>query len=297
MSSERKGGSAVHPNFVQVEIRCGCGERSSGSGWMEPRSAKAASRLLPLSGKVNCISHAWATCGLPRFRGMTHESAGSLVFEPEHPHGACVLLQRTAGAPTGTTAAPSGGPRAGAQGLQIPDVAGTLEVEADLRARQVVVSTRIEAPREGRSKGRMSWLLRQLQSSPDSLKLEARIARSSTSLAAWLSQARDTPEVLYPDHAKEIRQFVISLSRNMGLKGKVGRGSFIDSVITTTKDFYGDVLQNLRAWKAPPPKLKKPAEEAVPEPEEEVPPAIRTEVDQAQEEMLSELGKGTESDG
>ncbi len=39
----------------------------------------------------------------------------------------------------------------------------------------------------------------------------------------------------------------------------------MDSVIVAAEDFYREVLQNLRAWKASPPKLKKvPEGEEVP---------------------------------
>lgn len=141
--------------------------------------------------------------------------------------------------------------------LQVPD-AGTMRIVADLRSRQVSVSTVIDAPKEGRSKGRVSWLLRQLQNAPESLKVEARLARSQSTLAASLAEARTAPETLHPDAQKEIRQFELTLTRNMGLKRDAGKGSFIESVIATTKDFYGDVLQNLRPWKAAPPKLQKP---------------------------------------
>jgi hypothetical protein len=48
----------------------------------------------------------------------------------------------------------------------------------------------------------------------------------------------------------------------MGVKRDNGRGSFVDSVITAGENFYRQVLQNLRAWKASPPKLKGRAEEA-----------------------------------
>jgi hypothetical protein len=144
--------------------------------------------------------------------------------------------------------------------LQVPNVAGPLTLEADLRARQVTVSTRIDAPAEGRSKGRVSWLLRQLQNAPENLTVEARVARSSSSLASSLGLARQTPEALYPEGGKDIRQFVLSLSLNMGLKRDSGRGSFVESVVGATESFYAEVLQNLRAWKAAPPKLKKAPE-------------------------------------
>lgn len=169
--------------------------------------------------------------------------------------------------------------------LQVPD-AGTMRIVADLRSRQVSVSTELDAPKEGRSKSRVSWLLRQLQNAPENLKVEAKVARSQATLAAALTEARSTPDTLYPDPAKEIRQFVLTLTRNMGLKRDAGKGSFIDSVITTTKDFYGDVLQNLRPWKASPPKLLK---QPPPEPEaKDLPAQIEEAIETAHAEQASQ---------
>lgn len=144
--------------------------------------------------------------------------------------------------------------------LQIPNVAGPLTVVADLRSRQIVVSTSIDAPREGTSRGRVSWLLRQLSTAPDGLKVEARLAYRSTPLAASLAAVREAASVIYPDAGREIRGFGLSLSTNMGLKRDAGRGSFVESVLTASETFYGEVLQNLRLWKAAPPKLKKTVE-------------------------------------
>jgi len=63
------------------------------------------------------------------------------------------------------------------------------------------------------------------------------------------------------------------------------QGSFIDSVMTTTKHFYGEVVQGTRAWKAPSPKLKKHPEEDQSEEVIEVPAALNEALEQAQEEM------------
>ena len=149
--------------------------------------------------------------------------------------------------------------------LQIPNVAGLLSVSADLRSRQVIASTSIDAPKEGTSKGRVSWLLRHLQTAPENLKVEARIAYRSTPLAAALSVVRDNPPVLYPEGGRDIRSFVLSLASNMGLKRDNGRGSFVESVMNGAEVFYGDVLQKLRAWKPAPPQLKKSMERETPE--------------------------------
>ena len=149
--------------------------------------------------------------------------------------------------------------------LQIPNVAGPLSLSADLRSRQVIVSTSIDAPREGTSKGRVSWLLRQLQARPDDLKVEGRVAYRSASLVAPLAAIKADPSVIYPEKGREIRSFVLSATSNMGLKRDNGRGSFADGVVGAAEDFYAQVLQKLRAWEEAPPQLKKQ-----PEPEESV---------------------------
>ncbi|MDP9203296.1 MAG: hypothetical protein M3P26_15385 [Gemmatimonadota bacterium] len=144
--------------------------------------------------------------------------------------------------------------------LQVPDVAGPLSIAADLRSRQVIASTSIEAPKEGTSKGRVSWLLRQLQTAPEDLKVEARVAWRSASLAAPLSAVRAEPALLHPEKGREIRGFVLSTTSNMGGKRDSGRGSFSESVVSASENFYEQVLQRLRAWKAAPPQLKKGSE-------------------------------------
>lgn len=52
-----------------------------------------------------------------------------------------------------------------------------------------------------------------------------------------------------------------------------GRGSFIDSVLTSVDDFYAEVLATLRAWSAAPPKLR-PATPTPPELDDSVPAAL-----------------------
>jgi hypothetical protein len=167
--------------------------------------------------------------------------------------------------------------------LSIPDVAGNIRLEADLKARQLRWATEIEAPKDGRSRGRVSWLVRQLPDAPDDTRVEARVARSQTSIADTLGRVRVEPEVIFPAPDRDIRGFELSLTRNMGLKRDASKGSFIETVLTGTEDFYRLILQNLRPWKPPPPKLKsKP--EPIGEMADEDPPAVE-EVKVAQEEM------------
>jgi len=167
--------------------------------------------------------------------------------------------------------------------IQIPDTAGPLEVVADLSTRQIVVSTELVAPKEGQSRGRLSWLLRQLQKAPPDLTVEVQLVRTSQTISAPLGQIRDDPAVVLPDRNREIRGFRLSLSRDLGLNRQAGRGSFIDSVLTNVKTFYGEVLQQLTAWKPRAPKLRT-AEGPVERESVEIPGPIETALDRADEE-------------
>jgi hypothetical protein len=168
--------------------------------------------------------------------------------------------------------------------IAIPDVAGTIKLQADLRARQLSVSSDVEAPREGGSKGRLGWLLRQLRQAPPDTRIEAKVARSKDALADTLEVVRQNPDTLIPPKGKEIRAFQVSLSRPMGLKRDTGKGSFIDEVLVTTEEFYRLVLQDLKPWKPSPPKLRpKPQGEPT---TDDVPAALADEVEDAREEML-----------
>ncbi len=155
---------------------------------------------------------------------------------------------------------------------------------ADLATRQVVISTEVAAPKEGQSRGRLSWLVRQLHQAPDNLTVEVLLARTSQTLSAPLGQVREDSAVVLPDRTREIRGFRLSLSRDLGLNRQAGRGSFIDSVVDNTKWFYGEVLQELTGWKPRAPKLRAPEEQIVDIVEAQVPEPIEEALERAEEE-------------
>ncbi|HWC14121.1 MAG TPA: stress response protein [Actinomycetota bacterium] len=178
--------------------------------------------------------------------------------------------------------------------LSVPDVVGPIDLRVDLRARQITVGTSVDAPKEGRSRGRVSWLVRQLKQAPDDTRVEARLVRSQSSLVGSLGDIRGAPEAILPPGDREIRAFHVSLARNMGLKRDASKGSFIETVLSTTEEFYRLVLQDLRPWKPSPPKLK-PKEE-VPEAQPQgVPAAVEAEVEVAHREKTEELPQSADS--
>jgi hypothetical protein len=145
--------------------------------------------------------------------------------------------------------------------IRIPNAVAPLNIELDLRANRVTCHVDVDAPREGRPTTRVNWLLRQLKSAPDALRLEAFALHTRGPGAADLLKAvREDPALLVQDAKKEIRGFRIALTSQLGTKRGRGRGAAIDSVLDGVDTFYGDVLQYLKAWTAAAPKMREVAE-------------------------------------
>lgn len=71
---------------------------------------------------------------------------------------------------------------------------------------------------------------------------------------------RENPAILAPDPARELRSFAVAQTVSMGTKRGRGRGAFIDSMIDAVDAFYENVVQNIKAWSAAPPKFREEVE-------------------------------------
>lgn len=142
--------------------------------------------------------------------------------------------------------------------IKIPHAAGPIVVTADLRSGQVTCHIDISAPEEGRSTTRVNWLMRQLGDANDSLRIEAFLAHArGPSAAELLGTVKKDPSILVQDPKRELKSFRVATSSKLGPKRGRGRGSFIDSVLGAVNDFYRDVVQHLKAWRAAPPKMRQ----------------------------------------
>ena len=93
---------------------------------------------------------------------------------------------------------------------------------------------------------------------PDTTRIEAFVMHARGAGTAELLRAvRDQPALLVEDPKKELRSFRVALGLPLGTKRGRGRGSFIDSVEHAIDTFYGDIVQDLRAWTATPPRLRE----------------------------------------
>lgn len=156
--------------------------------------------------------------------------------------------------------------------IRVPDAAAPIELAADLRSRLFITSVELAAPREGRAKTRISWLLRQLKDAPDSIRVEARHPNVKDPVLATLKESREKPEKLIyvPDAHREPRSFRVSLSRELGAKRGKLAGSFVAESRRQAIDFYGSIVQGLHPWAAQAPKLpgqpQSTSQVATPEP-------------------------------
>lgn len=175
--------------------------------------------------------------------------------------------------------------------LRVPDAIGDVHVRADLRARRTLTSVTIDAPREGRAKPRITWLLRQLVDAPADLRVEAAFPSARTTTSALLADAREDPtKLLYPsDPKREPRSFTITLARAMGQKRGKAEGSFVRETRAQTFDFYRNIVQLLKAWQARPPKLREAEDGVVPEAPSGDPPRF-------EDSDVSEGGEDVEDD-
>lgn len=160
--------------------------------------------------------------------------------------------------------------------LKVPDAVGNLRVEADLRTRRVTTALDVGAPREGRAKTRINWLLKQLRGAPDDLRIDVGFVSTRETTSALLRDARDRPELLLSntDAKRDPRSFTLALTRKMGTKRGKEEGSFVIETRRQAIDFYRDLVQDLRAWQPPAPKLRREEPDAYPVPAQQDPPAF-----------------------
>jgi hypothetical protein len=160
--------------------------------------------------------------------------------------------------------------------LRVPDAVAPMLVSADLRARQLTASVVLDAPREGRPSARVNWLLRQLAEGHQDLRVSASFVGTRETTSLLLSEAREFPQRLLSatDPKREPRAFELAMTRALGLKGGRGQGSFVRETRAQVIDFYGEIVQNLKAWQVKAPKLPGAPAQPTESPTAEPPPFV-----------------------
>jgi hypothetical protein len=177
--------------------------------------------------------------------------------------------------------------------IRVPDAVGPVGVEADLRTRRVSTNVEVPAPKDGRPKTRVNWMLRQLKEAPDDLRVEVRFANVRTTRSELLGDCREEPEklLLDDDPKREPRSFLLAQARSMGKKRGKSEGSFVAETRRQATDFYRELVQGLMPPRTKAPKIRE--EEKSPEPEAPAatPEKSEGEVRRAQETSLQRLAE------
>ena len=155
--------------------------------------------------------------------------------------------------------------------IAIPNTVAPIEITANLKTMDTSVSVAVDAPETGRSTTRLNWLLRQLRSAPDSLRIDAAFERTKIRASALLGDVRSDPKAVLAGTDRPPRSFAVARTGKMGTKRRTGSGSFVGDVEQLVDEFYREVVQGLRAWTPPAPQFaeeKAERAEQPPDPED-----------------------------
>jgi hypothetical protein len=159
--------------------------------------------------------------------------------------------------------------------LRIPNTAGDLVVEANLRSRRLSASLDVAAPQDKGAKGRVSWLVSQLSEAPGRVLIESYARHSRLPSMATLDETREDRMAPLDEERREPHRFRLVQRAELGMGRSSGGRSpgFITTVLGVVNDFYGGVVQEIVPWQPPAPKLSKPT--AMPAPTEDERPEVR----------------------
>lgn len=145
--------------------------------------------------------------------------------------------------------------------VKVPDAAGSLLLEADLRAGRFKTGVVVDAPKDRqRPQAAINWMLRQLNPALSGQVVEITFAGTRETTVKELADIESADDLMSPTDKKRMpRRFTVSVSRKMGAR-RAGTKGFVTESQRQVIDFYRDVVQSL---KPPPP--RKPAK--LPEPQ------------------------------
>jgi hypothetical protein len=252
--------------YLDHENSGASGFQDMGAAWARVRDGARQGTLRPADAEVRAVAERWEHFLDYLALGMSQDLGRSAsVVRPRN-------MSTSARLDALATTLASTGQLSGA--IRVPDAIAPLALVADLRARQTTTSITIQAPREGRARGRIGWMLRQLQDAPHDLRIEVAFANTRDTTSVLLADAREYRQrLMHPsDPRREPRSFELARSRPMGLRRGKGEGSFIRETRRQVLDFYGEVIQQLKPWQPRAPRLPEPPVEVPERPQAEPPP-------------------------
>lgn len=147
----------------------------------------------------------------------------------------------------------TGGTLSGA--ISIPNTIAPIRITTDLKTMDASVSVAVEAPETGRAATRLNWLVRQLKTAPDSLRVDVAFERVHFKASALLGEARNAPKSVLAGTDRPPRSFTVTQTSRVGTKRRSKSGNFVKDMEHLVDEFYREVVQGLKPWTPPAPKL------------------------------------------
>ncbi len=230
-----------------------------GPAWVTVREAIAAGTLRVSDRKVPAVADAWTRL----VRHLTLSFSADLGVTVSHVLPRRLAADAAARVQAVVTSLVSTGTLDAT--LRVPGAAGPLTAVADIRTSQVRVSVHVPAPQEGTGARRLAWLMKQLKEAPDDLLVEVIFAGRADTTCERLKDVRDDATRLLTDRSAEIAAFRLTRTTPMGTKRSGVRGAFVPSITAAAETFYAEVVQPLRPWTPPAPRMSPAATEAAEE--------------------------------
>lgn len=142
--------------------------------------------------------------------------------------------------------------------LLVPDTAAPIDVCVDLAHRTISSSARIKAPLDKQStKARVNWMLRQLQKTPaENIYVRLHWPGRGPYTQHALADLQKDVSIADTGSDKQVSAMEVCMVRDLGGRFAQSR-NFIKDLEDTVPDFYETVMQHLKAWQAPAPRLRE----------------------------------------
>ena len=150
--------------------------------------------------------------------------------------------------------------------ISIPNAVAPVSIHADLDSMVASASVTVDAPDLARGTARLNWLLRQLRTAPDSLRIDVAFEWVKYTSSDLLEVVRSDPKVVLAGTDRPPRSFTVVQTGKVGAKRRSGSGNFVYDIEKLVDEFYREVVQGLKAWTPPAPKLAVERPEPVEEP-------------------------------
>lgn len=147
--------------------------------------------------------------------------------------------------------------------LRVKGAVSDIRISAFFKQRIVTLSVSLLAPRNKKTRGQISWIMRQLENCQkrggnefDAVKDEIKIDVLYKNTSKYDRMGLRSIESIYDDiKGREIKEFRVVQIKDFG-KNFASRNKFVDTIELMLEKYYKAIVQHLVKWEPPAPKIR-----------------------------------------